>query len=131
MIADSIFGVIGEIGVAGTVNVLDRLIILCALIGVFDQEGDRRPGRELLPALFIIKDTREDFDLIFFLPLSGEARCTRAAQIEKRLNIFFLERNSGRAAIQHTANRRPVALAKGRDAEEMAEAVVGHGCINA
>ena len=37
-----------------------------------------------------------------------------------------VERDARRAAVDHAADRRPVALAEGRDAEEMAEGVERH-----
>ena len=38
-----------------------------------------------------------------------------------------VERDARRAAVDHAAERRPVAFAEGRDAEQMAEGVVRHG----
>ena len=74
MVPDSIFEIIGEIGVARPVGVLDRVVIFGALIGVLDQQRDRRSGRHLALGFFIMKNAGEDFDLIGLLPLGGEAR---------------------------------------------------------
>ena len=53
-----------------------------------------------------------------------EFRLAGAAAVEIGLDVGFGERDARRAAIDHAAERRPVAFAEGRDAEQMAEAVV-------
>jgi hypothetical protein len=45
------------------------------------------------------------------------------------LNVFDRQRQQRRTAIDHAADRNPVALAEGRDPEQMAEGVVGHGAL--
>src|ERR1700704_1136333 len=47
IIAQAVFGFIGEVGVAGAKLVLDLRIVLGALIGVLDQKRDRRSRRDL------------------------------------------------------------------------------------
>ena len=47
----------------------------------------------------------------------------------KTLDLCRRQRNARRAAVDDRAERRPVALAKGGDAEEMAESIVRHGGI--
>ena len=64
--------------------------------------------------------------LIRLLALCCEARLARPTAIEIALDIFRSQRNPWRTAVDHAAKRNAVALAKGRDAEEMAESVVGH-----
>jgi hypothetical protein len=62
--------------------------------------------------------------------VSGSRRCvvktrlSRPAPVEIRLDVGGGERNAGRAAVHHAAERNPVAFAEGRDAKEMAERVV-------
>jgi hypothetical protein len=48
------------------------------------------------------------------------------AAIEIALDVFVGQRDQRRAAIDHAADRDPVAFAEGRDPEQMAEGVVGH-----
>jgi len=71
----------------------------------------------------------QDLHRIRFLALRGEARLTGPAAVEIALDVGLDQRDQRRAAIDHTADRNPVALAEGRDAEQMAEGVVGHGLL--
>ena len=64
--------------------------------------------------------------LVRFLALRGEARLTRSTSIKVTLDIISDKRNQRRTTVDHAADRRPVAFAKGGDAEKMAEAVVAH-----
>jgi hypothetical protein len=74
-----------------------------------------------------MKNAGEDFDLIGLLPLGGEPRGAWAPLIEKLLDVWFFEWDQGRAAIDHAADRNPMAFAKSRHPKEMAEGVVRHG----
>ena len=112
---------------SGPVGVLDRVVIFCALIGVLDQERDRRSGRHLALGFFVMKNAGEDFDLIGLLPLGCEARGAGTPLFEKSLDVAFFERDQRRAAIDHAADRGTMAFAKSRHPEEMAEGVMGHG----
>ena len=127
MVPDSIFEIIGKVGVARPVGVLDRVVVLGALIGVLDQKRDRRSSRHLALGFFIMKNAGEDFDLIGLLPLGCEARGAGTPLFEESLDVAFFERDQGRAAIDDAADRATMAFAKSRDPEEMAEGVVGHG----
>ena len=51
------------------------------------------------------------------------------APVQVALDVGFGQRDAGRAAIHHAADRRPMAFAKGGDAEQMAECVVRHGTL--
>src|SRR5262249_47038432 len=126
IIADAVFGEIGVVGMAGTEFVADLVVVARALIDVFDQEPDRRAGGELLLHPLVLKDAGENLHLIGFAPLAGEARLSRTPAVEIALNVGFGERNAGRAAINDTADRRPVAFAEGRDPEHVAEGVERH-----
>ncbi len=64
------------------------------------------------------KTPEEDFDLIRFLALGGEARCAGMPLFEESLDVAFFKRDQGRAAIDDAANRCPMAFAKGRHPEE-------------
>ncbi len=63
---------------------------------------------------------------IRLLPLRGEARLAGTAAIEIALNVVSRQRYQRRAAIDHAADRNPMALAKGRDPKQMTEGIVGH-----
>jgi len=103
----------------------DLAVVLGALVRVFDHERDRRASRHL-PTRVVIEDARQDLHRIRLAPLGGVPRLPRSAAIEVDLNVLGLESNTGRAAVDHAAERRPVALAPGRDAEKMTESVVRH-----
>ena len=126
IVAQAVFGLIGEVGVAGAKLVLDLGIVLGALIGVLDQKGDRRSRRHLHAGLGVRHHAGQDFDRVRFLALGGEARLAGAAAVEIVLDVLIGQRDQRRAAVDHAADRDPVALAEGRDPEHMAEGVVGH-----
>ena len=127
IIAQAVFGLIGEVGVAGTKLVLDLGIVLGALVGVLDQQRDRRSRRHLHAGLGMRHHAGQDFDRVRLLALGGEARLSGTAAIEIALDVLIGQRDQRRAAIDHAADRDPVAFAEGRDPEQVAEGVVGHG----
>jgi len=126
IIAQAVFGFIGEIGMAGTKLVLDLGIVLRALIGVLDQQRDRRAGRHLPAGLRMRHHAGKDLHRVGFLALGGEARLPGPAAIEIALDVFDCQRQQRRAAIDHAADRDPMALAEGGDPEHVAEGVEGH-----
>ena len=105
---------------AGPETLGDVAVVLRPLIDIVDRQGDGRARRQPL------EDTGQDPHLIRLLPLRREARLTGAAAVEEGLDIRLAERNARRAAIHDAADRGPVALTPGSDAEQMAEGVVGH-----
>jgi hypothetical protein len=72
---------------------------------------------------------RENLHRIGFLALGGEARLSRSAAIEIVLDLLDTERQARRTAIDHAADRNPVALAKGRNPKHVAEGVEGHRAL--
>jgi hypothetical protein len=105
------------------IRVTDIGIVLRALIDIVDQQPDRRAGGDLRAHQLVLKHTRQDPNLVGLRPLGGEARLSRPALVEIRLDVGLGQRDAGRAAVDHAADRRPVALAKGRDPKHMAEGV--------
>ena len=69
----------------------------------------------------------QDFYRIGLLALGGEARLSGAAAIEIVLDVLDCQRQERRTAVDHAADRDPVAFAEGRDPEHVAEGVEGHG----
>ena len=119
---------VGEIGVAGPVLVLDLGIVLGALVGVLDQQRDRRAGGLEPSVALVLEDAREDVDRVVLAALRGEARLAGLAAIEIALDHLGRQiGNARRAAIDHDAQRRPVAFTPGGEAEQMAEGVEAHG----
>ncbi len=116
IIADAVFGVIDVIGMAGTIGVFDLAIVLRALVGILDQQRNRRPGGKLCAGV-VHHDPGQDFHRVGLLPLGSEAGLAGAAQVEKGLDFRRLQRNSRRTAVDHAAERGAVAFAEGGDAE--------------
>ena len=99
----------------------DRRIVPRPLILVLNQQADRCAGGHAL------EYTGQDPNLVGFLPLGGEFRLARPALVEPGLDVCLGQLQQRRAAIDHAANRRAMALAPCRDPEQMTETVVGHG----
>jgi hypothetical protein len=112
---------------AGPVAVADVGIILGALVHVLDQERDRRAGGDLPARAVVAEDAGQDLHLVGFAPLRGETRLAGPAAVEFGLDLGGLQWNARRASVHHAAQRDPMALAEGGDAEEVAEGVVRHG----
>ena len=129
IVADAVFGVVGVVGVAGPVLVLDVGIVLGALVDIVDHQRDRRAGRHLPAARVVREHAGEDFHRVGLAPLRGEARLARPPLVEIGLDVGLGQRDARRAAVDHAADRRPVAFAQGRDAEKMAEGVERHGIL--
>src|SRR5690606_22632024 len=121
VIAQTIFLLVGVVRVSWTEAVLDLFVVARALILVLDQQADRRPGGAS------IEDARQDAHLIRLTALTRVARRARAAPLDIRLDIRLRQRHPRRAAIDDATERRPMAFAEGRDGEEFAESVAGHG----
>src|SRR3977135_1778172 len=68
IVADAVFGIVGEVRMPRPVLVLDVGIILGALIDVVDHQRDWRSGRYLLAGSLIEKHAGEDFHLIRLAP---------------------------------------------------------------
>ena len=126
IVAQAVFRLIGEVGVAGAELVLDLGIILGALVGVLDQQRDRRARRHLHTGLRMRHHAGKNLNRVRLLALGGEARLSGAAAIEILLDVLIGQRDQRRAAVDHAADRDPVALAEGRDPEHVAEGVEGH-----
>jgi chorismate synthase len=100
---------------AGAEGVEQVAIVLAALVGVADEQADRRPGGQT----FV--DAGEDFHCVGFVALRHMAAGAGAAAVELGLDVGVRQRQAGRAAIDHAADRRTMAFAEVGDAEELAE----------
>src|SRR5688500_17882791 len=105
---------------AGAELVLDLAVVLAALVLVLDQQRDRRAGG------LALEHAAEDLHLVVLAPLGHEARLAGLALVEPRLDVGLGERDARWRAVDHAADRRPVALAPGREPEQVAERVVRH-----
>ena len=100
---------------AGTELLRDPVVILAARVGVADQQRDRRAGG----AAFV--HAGQDLDLIGLVPRRRVPGLAGGAARKVMGEIFRRDRDPRRAAIDHATDRRPMRLAEGGDAEQMAE----------
>ncbi len=119
-VAHAVFQVVREIGMARTELLGDVAVVARALVHIVDLQGDRRAGGQP----FI--GAGQDAHGIRLGPLRGEARLAGAAAVEPGLDVGLRQTQSGRAAVDHAADGGAVALAPGRDPEQMTEAVMRH-----
>jgi hypothetical protein len=122
-VADAVFLVIGDVGMAGAEGLRDLAIVLRPLVGVFDHQLDRRAGG------LAFEHARQDADLVRFLALGGELVLAGLALVQPGLDVGLGQRHAGRAAVHRAADGRPVAFAPGGDAEKVAEGVQAHGAL--
>jgi len=105
----------------------DLAIVLGALVDVVDQHGDGRSRGDQHAVLRLVgQHAGQDLHLVGLAALGDEARGAGAAAVELGLDVGRPEADAGRAAVDHAAERRAVALAPGGDAEEMTERIVRH-----
>ena len=88
IVAHAVFRVIGEVGMAGAVAVADFAIVLGALVGVLDHQGNRRSGGHRPAGAVVLEHAGQDLDRVRFLALGDEARGAGAALVEEALNPF-------------------------------------------
>src|SRR5262249_49197379 len=79
IVAQTVFRLVGEVGVAGTELVADVGIVLGALIGIVDHQRNRRAGGDRTGHALIGEGAREDADLVLLAALGGEARLAGAS----------------------------------------------------
>ena len=106
---------------AGAEGVEQVAVILAALVGVVDQQRDRRAGGQAL------EHARQDLHRIGLVALRDMPAGAGAAAIEVGLDVGFTQRHARRAAVDHAADGRAMALAEVGDAKEVAEGGAGHG----
>jgi hypothetical protein len=106
--------------VSGTEGVGKFRVVLAARILVADQQRDRRAGGHALV------HAGQDLDTVGFAPLRHMARRAGPAPVEIVLQVLGRQRQPGRAAVDHAADRRSVRLAEVGDLQEVPEGGTGH-----
>ncbi len=96
---------------AGPKALGDVAVVLAALVGVADQQGNRRAGG------LALVDAGKNFDRIGLAPLRDVPTGAGAATVEVGLDIGLGKRHAGRAAVDHAANGRAVGFTKIGDCE--------------
>ena len=120
IVADPELLPIGVVRMARAKGVDDIAVVAAALILIADQQRDRRTGGPPL------EYARQYFDGVRLLALGHVARGSGFAQVEITLDIGRLKRHSGRAAVDHAANRRAVRFAEICHAKQDADRATGH-----
>src|SRR5581483_9645042 len=119
-IAPAVLLDVGVVGVVGAEHVLDLVVVVGTLVGVLDQQRDRRAGGAALV------DAGEDLHRVGFLALRDVARSARLAPVQVRLDVGFAQLEVGGAAVDDAADGGAVALAEAGDAEQLADGIAGH-----
>ena len=112
---------VAVVGMAGAEGLRDLTVVLAALVGVADQQADRCSGRVALV------HARQDLDLVGFLALGDVAAGAGTAPVQVDLDVRLGQRQAGRAAVDHAADRRSMRFAEVGDGEQGAEGVSAHG----
>src|SRR5687768_7569148 len=89
-------------------------------VDIVDHHRDRRP----CGAAFV--GAGQDAHPVRLLPRRDILRGARPPQVEEALDPSLVQLKPRRAAVDHAADRRPMALAPGRQPQQMAEAVDAH-----
>ena len=110
-VAQAVLVPVGVVGMAGAKALGDVAVVLAALVGVADQQGNRRAGG------LALVHAREDLDRVGLVALRDVAAGARAAPVQVSLDIGLGEGHAGRAAVNHAANGRAVGFTKVGDCE--------------
>ena len=105
---------------AGPEGLQDVAVVFAALVGVFDQQADRRASG------FAFIYAAQNFDRIGLIALGDVAAGARAAAVQVALDVSLIQRHARRAAVNHAANGRAVGFTKIGDCEELSEGVAAH-----
>src|SRR3546814_20094067 len=91
--------------------VLDLTICRRALVLVLERQADRLAGG------LAFEDAGQDLDPVRLATLGREAGLPRPSPVEPMLDIRLGQRNARRCPVDDAADRRPMALAPGGEAE--------------
>jgi hypothetical protein len=106
-IAHAVLMPIGVVCMARAETVGDIAVVLAALVFIFDQQRNRGAGGHALV------HAGQDLHRVRFLALRHMARGARLAAVEFGLDVGLGQRQSRRAAIDHTADGRTMGFAEG------------------
>jgi hypothetical protein len=96
---------------AGAEGLQDVAVVLAALVGVADQQADRRAGG------LALVNAGEDLDGVGLVALRHMAAGARAAAVQVDLDVRLTQIHARRAAVNHAANGRAVGFTKVGDCE--------------
>src|SRR3990167_8401728 len=119
-VADAELLPVGVVGMTRAEGLQDVAVVLAALVGVADQQGDRRAG-----GLALVHAT-EDFHRVGLVALGHELAGAGAAAVQIGLDVGLGQGHAGRATVDHAANGRAVGFTEVGDAKQGAEGVAAH-----
>ena len=93
----------------------DVAVVLAALVGVANQQANRRAGGDALV------HARQNLNRIGLVALGDVAAGARAAAVQVGLNVGLAKRHAGWAPVNHAANGGSVGFTKVGDGEEGSE----------
>ena len=111
VVADTIFIIIGVVGMGRTEQTAQVLIVLRVLVLVPDDESDGTARR--LP----FKDAAEQFHLVCFLPRRSDMALSRTATVQFLLDEFQVDVDACRHPVDHAAYGLTVTFSEGRQRE--------------
>ena len=119
-IAHTIFLEISEVRMPGAEGVEQVAVVLAALVGVVDQQRNRRAGG----AAF--EHAAQNLHRVGFVALGHMAAGARAAPVQVALDVRLGQLHARRAAVNHTPDRRAVGFAKVGDRKKLSKGVSAH-----
>ena len=117
MVANAVFALVGEIGVGGSEDVAQVVVVGGVVLGVAHEKSDGCAGGAAL------KDAGEKLHLVGFAAWGGEAALSRPAAVELLLDEVGVDVDAGGHAVDDAAYADAVAFAEGGEAEELSEGV--------
>ena len=113
--ADAVFGIVGVVGMAGTVLGGHFIVGTGALIGIFYRNGDGCAESDA------ILDAGEDLCFVGLFAWCDDIGLARAAAVEGGLNDFAVDRNARWAAVDDHSYGSAVGFSVGVDAKCVAK----------
>ena len=101
MVPDAVFGLVGPVGVAGPIHILQVVICARVLVLVADHHCQGNAGGQA------VEDTRENLYLVALGPLGGQSALTRSTAIQVRLDFLEREGHSRRTSVTTTPTAGP------------------------
>jgi hypothetical protein len=113
--------------VTGTELSGDLRIVAATLVDVVDDHRDRRAGGDLAAGALVLEHAGENPHRVRLLAPGDELALAGTTLVQPLLQVGLDQRYARRAAVNHAAQRRPMALAPRGDSIEVAEGIVRHG----
>jgi hypothetical protein len=119
-IAQAVFAPVGVVGMARAEGLQDVAVVLAALVGVLDQQANRRAGGQALV------HAREDLHRIGLVALGNEFTGAGATPVQIGLDVGLAQGQARRAAVDHAANGRAMGFTKVGDRKKLSKGIAAH-----